>query len=131
MTKISAVPFEPDRFSAYGYSPALAVGQLLFVSGQSSISDEGDTVGADDFEAQAHQTFQNLARVLRAGDSSLDDVVKVTIFVTDMSQLPTIIALRRQYFSEPYPTDSLVEVSSLSRPELQIEIEAIALRRQS
>jgi enamine deaminase RidA (YjgF/YER057c/UK114 family) len=69
--------------------------------------------------------------VLEAGRSSLADVVKVTIFVTDITQLGTIVALRRQYFSEPYPADSLVEVRALSRPELQIEIEAVAVRSPS
>ncbi len=128
MSTIQAIPFAPDRFSAYGYSPALAVGDLLFVAGQSSINDDGVTVGAGDFEAQGHQTFSNLARVLAAGGCTLSDVIKVTVFVTDMSRLPTIVALRRQYFTAPYPTDSLVEVSALSRPELQIEIEAIAVR---
>jgi enamine deaminase RidA (YjgF/YER057c/UK114 family) len=57
MTTIQAIPFAPDRFSEYGYSPALGVGDLLFVAGQSSINDDGDTVGAGDFEAQGHQTF--------------------------------------------------------------------------
>ena len=128
MTTIQAIPFAPDRFSEYGYSPALAVGDLLFVAGQSSINDDGQTVGAGDFEAQGHQTFSNLARVLAAGGCTLSDVIKVTVFVTDISQLPTIVALRRRYFTAPYPTDSLVEVSALSRPELQIEIEAIAVR---
>lgn len=127
MTTIEAIAFEPDRFSEYGYSPALRVGELLFVAGQSSIDDAGNTIGAGDFEKQAHQTFANLSRVLSAGGCTLADVVKVTVFVTDMSQLPTIVALRRQYFTPPYPTDSLVQVTALSRPELQIEIEAIAV----
>jgi reactive intermediate/imine deaminase len=128
---IEGIRTEPDRFSAYAYSPAVAVGDLLFVSGQSSIDDDGHSVG-ETFEEQAHQTFRNLARVLEAGGSSLADVVKVTIFVTDITQLSAIVALRRQYFTEPYPADSLVEVRALSRPELQLEIEAIAIRtRQS
>lgn len=129
-TVIESVTVEPDRFAAYAYSPALAVGDLLFVSGQSSIDDNGAVVGAGDFEAQGHHVFANLARVLAAGGSSLADVVKVTIFVTDMTQIGTIVALRRQYFREPYPADSLVEVRALSRPELQLEIEAIAVRRR-
>ena len=126
---VEGVRIEPDRFTAYAYSPAVAVGELLFVAGQSAIDDVGQVVGAGDFEAQAHHVFQNLSRVLQAGRSSLDDVVKVTIFVTDIAQIGTIVALRRKYFSEPYPADSLVEVRALSRPELEIEIEAIAVRR--
>ena len=126
--KVEAIRLEPDRFSPYAYSPTLAVGDLLFISGQSSIDDDGNVVGPDDFEAQGHQVFKNLARVLAAAGAGLADVVKVTVFVTDMSKIGTIVALRRQYFQEPYPADSLVEVRALSRPDLQLEIEAIAVR---
>lgn len=128
-TSIEPVTLAPDRFTPYAYSPAIAVGELLFASGQSSIDEHGDVVGPHDFETQGHQVFTNLARVLEAGGSSLGDVVKVTIFLTDMTNISTIVALRRQYFSEPYPADSLVEVRALSRPELELEIEAIAIRR--
>lgn len=128
-TPIEPVALEPDRFTPYAYSPAIAVGDLLFVSGQSSIDEHGEVVGPHDFETQGHQVFANLAHVLEAGGSSLDDVVKVTIFLTDMTHISTIVALRRQYFSQPYPADSLVEVRALSRPELELEIEAIAIRR--
>ncbi|WCB95211.1 2-iminobutanoate/2-iminopropanoate deaminase [Baekduia alba] len=126
---IEAVPVAPDRFSAYAYSAAIAVGNLLFVSGQSSVDDDGATVGAGDFEAQGHQTFRNLRRALEAGGSSLADVAKVTIFLTDMAHIGAVVALRKRYFTAPYPADSLVEVRALSRPELEIEIEAIAVRR--
>jgi 2-iminobutanoate/2-iminopropanoate deaminase len=124
---VEAISLEPDRFSAYAYSPAIRVGDLLLVSGQSSIDDGGNVVAPDDFEAQGHQVFENLARVLAAAGATLADIVKVTIFVTDMTQIGTIVALRRQYFQEPYPADSLVEVRALSRPELRLEIEAIAV----
>jgi 2-iminobutanoate/2-iminopropanoate deaminase len=126
---LEAFPAGPDRTNAYAYSAAIAVGDLLFVSGQSSVGDDGVTVAAGDFEAQGHQTFRNLRSILEAGGSSLADVAKVTIFVTDMSHIATVVALRKQYFTAPYPADSLVEVRALSRPELQIEIEAIAVRR--
>jgi 2-iminobutanoate/2-iminopropanoate deaminase len=125
---VEAISVEPDRYSAYAYSAAIRVGELLFISGQSSIDDDGNVVAPDDFEAQGHQVFDNLARVLAAAGATLADVVKVTIFVTDMTQIDTIVALRRHYFQQPYPADSLVEVRGLSRPELQLEIEAIAVR---
>jgi 2-iminobutanoate/2-iminopropanoate deaminase len=127
--RLEAVGIEPDRFSKYAYSPAIAIGNLLFVAGQSSVDDQGQTVGTGDFEAQGRQTFANLERVLEAGGSSLADVAKVTVFLTDMSRLPELVTLRRTYFSQPFPADSVVEVTALSRPELMIEIEAIALRR--
>jgi enamine deaminase RidA (YjgF/YER057c/UK114 family) len=71
--------------------------------------------------------FRNLRRVLEAGDSSLDRVVKVTIFLTDMANFPKIVELRGKWFMPPYPADTIVEVTSLALPELEIEIEAIAV----
>ena len=71
--------------------------------------------------------FENLERVLRLGGSSLANVIKVTIFLTDMSNFPKIVELRERYFTPPYPADTIVEVRSLALPELLIEIEAIAI----
>ena len=65
--------------------------------------------------------------MLEAGGSSLDRVVKVTIFLTDMANFPRIVELRGKWFTPPYPADTIVEVTSLALPELQIEIEAIAV----
>jgi 2-iminobutanoate/2-iminopropanoate deaminase len=127
---LEGVHLEPDRFSAYGYSPAVAIGDLLFVSGQSAVDDAGTTVGAGDFGVQLRRTFENLDRALRAGGSDFSHVVKVTGFLTDMAHLPELVAARLHHFREPFPADSVVEVTALSRPELLIEIEAIALRHR-
>ena len=70
-----------------------------------------------------------LRRALEAGGSSLDDVIKVTIFLTDMGNFKEVIELRRQFFSEPYPADTIAEVKALYAPEVMIEIEAIAAVR--
>jgi enamine deaminase RidA (YjgF/YER057c/UK114 family) len=68
--------------------------------------------------------------VLEAAGSGLDRIVKVTIFLTDMAaNFPKIVDLRGRWFSEPYPADTIVEVTSLALPELEIEIEAIAAVR--
>lgn len=128
---VAAVRTEPDRFEPFAISQAFRVGDLLFVSGQAASDDDGNVVGVGDFEAQGHQVFRNLQRALEAGGSSLADVVKVTIFVTEGFDFDVIVALRKRYFSPPYPADSLVEVSALSRPELMIEIEAIAVCRDA
>ena len=71
--------------------------------------------------------FTNLKRALTAVGSSLEKVVKVTIFVTDMDQFKHVVELRRKHFSAPYPADSIVEIKALYTPEAMIEIEAIAL----
>jgi 2-iminobutanoate/2-iminopropanoate deaminase len=126
---LERVRTEPDPYEPYRISQAIRVGDLLFVSGQAAIDEHGQLVGVGDFDAQAEQAFTNLERVLEAGGSALRDVVKVTIFLTDMSNFPKIVELRGKWFSEPYPADTIVQVAALALPELVIEIEAVAVVR--
>ncbi|MFN0154993.1 MAG: RidA family protein, partial [Gaiella sp.] len=127
MATMRQIATNPDPYAAFRLSQAMRVGEMLYVSGQAAIDLEGNIVGIGDFDAQAEQTFRNLQAVLEAGDSSLDRVVKVTIFLTDMGNFPKIVELRGKWFTPPYPADTIVEVTSLALPELVIEIEAIAL----
>jgi len=120
---------DPDPYEPYRISQAMRVGDLVFVSGQAAIDEDGGLVGVGDFDAQAELVFKNLARVLQAAGSSLADVAKVTIYLTDMANFPKIVELRGKWFTEPYPADTIVEVASLALPELEIEIEAIAVVR--
>jgi 2-iminobutanoate/2-iminopropanoate deaminase len=124
---VEQIRTDPDPYERYRLSQGFRVGDLLFVSGQAAIDENGEIVGGGDFDAQAEQTFTNLARVLEAGGSSLENVVKVTIFLVDMAKFPKIVDLRWRWFTPPYPADTIVEVRSLALPELQIEIEAIAI----
>jgi reactive intermediate/imine deaminase len=124
---VEQIRLDPDPYEPFRLSQGFRVGELLFVSGQAAIDEQGQVVGAGDFDAQAEQTFRNLERVLAAGGSSLDRIVKVTIFLTDMANFPTIVELRGTWFTKPYPADTIVEVRSLALPELEIEIEAIAV----
>jgi reactive intermediate/imine deaminase len=125
---IEQVETDPDPYAPYLLSQAVRIGELVLVSGQVGIDDAGELVSVDDFETQADQAFRNLARVLEAGGSSMDRVAKVTIFLTDMAaNFPKVVELRRRWFSPPYPADTIVEVRSLYRPEVMLEIEAIAL----
>ena len=122
LIKTDPDPYEPFRL-AQGYR----IGDVLVVSGQAAIDEHGQVVGAGDFDAQAEQVFRNLKRVLEAGGSSLENIVKVTIFLTDMSNFGKIVELRGKWFTPPYPADTIVQVVALALPELEIEIEAIAL----
>src|SRR3546814_14742442 len=79
------------------------------------------------FRAQGEQAFSNLQRALTAGGASLTNVVKVTIFLTDMNDFNEIVELRRKYFSAPYPADTIVEVKALYTADAMIEIEAAAV----
>jgi reactive intermediate/imine deaminase len=124
---VEQIRLDPDPYEPFRLSQGFKVGELVIVSGQAAIDENGQIVGVGDFDAQAEQTFRNLQRVLEAGGSSLDRVVKVTIFLTDMSNFGKIVELRGKWFTPPYPADTIVEVSSLALPELEIEIEAIAI----
>ncbi|BEP54720.1 2-iminobutanoate/2-iminopropanoate deaminase [compost metagenome] len=118
---------QPDPYAPFLLSQAIQLGNLVFVSGQAAIGDDGEIVGKGDFDRQAEQAFKNLDRVLRAAGTTLGSVVKVTIFLTSMANFPKIVELRRQWFSAPYPADTIVEVSGLYSPDAMIEIEAIAV----
>lgn len=127
VTNAVRISTEPDRMAAVHISQGFRVGDLVFVSGQAAVDDSGQVVGPGDFGAQARQAVGNLRRVLEAAGSSLDQVIKVTIFVTDMSYFPEVVELRREVFSAPYPADTICEVTALAYPELMFEIEAVAL----
>ena len=75
----------------------------------------------------AAQTFANLERVLGLAGAGLEDIFKVTIYLTDMANFPKIMELRERHFTPPYPADTIVEVRSLALPELMIEIEVMAM----
>jgi reactive intermediate/imine deaminase len=127
MTDAIQIATDPDPFRSYRIAQGYRVGDLIFLSGQAAIDEAGAIVGAGDFDAQAEQVFRNLARVLEAAGSSLAQVVKVTIYLTDMANFPKILDLRARWFTPPYPADTIVEVRALALPDLMIEIDAIAL----
>jgi reactive intermediate/imine deaminase len=101
---------------------------VVFVSGQVSIAPDGQLVGEGDFEAQVRQTFENLRTVLDRSGAELEHVVKLTIFLTDISQLPVYRRVKAEFFDgHDQPASSAVEVGSLAIPALMIEVEAIAV----
>ena len=120
------ISMEPDPLKPYAIAPGWQVGNLLFLSGQAAINELGELVGIGDFDAQLVQTMTNIDRVLAAGGSDRSRIVKVTIYLTDMSNFPKIVDARHKYFTAPYPADTIVEVKSLAIPELMIEIDVIA-----
>ncbi|GGO40802.1 MULTISPECIES: RidA family protein [Streptomyces] len=120
------VTADPDWYDGVGISLGVRVGNLVFTSGQAPIDDTGATVGTGDFEAQARQALANLSTVLTNAGSSLAEVVKATVYVTDITQQDVFGKLRAEYFTGTPPlAESFVEVSALAKPEWMIEIEAI------
>jgi 2-iminobutanoate/2-iminopropanoate deaminase len=117
---------DPDPYEAFRLAQAYRVDNMIYVSGQTAINMQGEVIGVGDFDAQAAQTFENLQAVLSAGGSDLSKVIKVTIFLKDMGNFAKMVALREKYFTPPYPADTIVEITGLALPELEIEIEAMA-----
>jgi len=111
-------------FSSAAWQPE---GKVLHISGHVSQDMDGNTVGVGDITAQTRQVLDNISKVIEGVGGRMSDIVKVTVFVTDMSMLDEIHRVRSEYFTPPYPASTLVQVNSLVRPEYLIEIEAIAV----
>lgn len=129
MTDVIRIKTEPDPFDAFHIAQGYKVGDLILMSGQASIDSAGNLVGVGDFDAQAEQTFQNIKSVLQAAGTDMDRIVKVVIYLTDISNFLKILDLREKRLTPPYPADTIVEVSSLALLELMIEIDATALAK--
>ncbi|MHB8994040.1 MAG: RidA family protein [Armatimonadota bacterium] len=111
------------------YSQAvLAEGRkLLFISGQTPVNAAGETVGADDFRAQAVQVFDNIQANLEAAGASWREVVKLNVFLLNMANFAVFNEVRKQYLQPDYPATSAVAVAGLVVPEWMIEVEAVAV----
>jgi len=109
------------------YTDAVRAGDLLFVSGFVPVDGEGRLVGGDDVVAQARQVLANLGAVLSAAGATFADVVKVTIYLTDIADRARITPVRQEIFGDARPASTLVEVSALAVPGAKLEIEAVAL----
>ena len=102
--------------------------RTFYIAGQVALDDSGNIVGEGDMGAQARQVFENLHTALRAVGASFKDVVKLTYFIVDMSQMQTVREARDQYIQPEYlPASTAVEVRRLAREEFLLEIEAVAV----
>ncbi|MGZ8783504.1 MAG: RidA family protein [Gaiellaceae bacterium] len=109
------------------YTDAVVAGGLLFISGLVGVDARGALVGGDDVAAQARQVFANMRVVLAEAGCGFEDVVKVTVYLTDVDDRPKINPVRQEVFGEARPASTLVEVSGLAVPGAKVEIEAVAL----
>lgn len=121
----------PTLSKPNGYSHVVVTrgGRTIYLSGQVPLTADGKLVGAGNMEAQTTQVFENLRAALRAADADLNDLVKITIYATDASQLGAIRKVRNKYLPGDFPASSFVEVKALFRPDLMIEIEGIAVTK--
>ncbi len=111
--------------SAIGtYSQAVKVGNTVYLSGQIPLIPETMTVVEGGFAEQAQQVFKNLQAVCQAAGGEINNMVKVNIFMTDLSNFATVNEVMSQYFKEPYPARAAIEVSRLPK-DVAIEIDGI------
>jgi 2-iminobutanoate/2-iminopropanoate deaminase len=119
------VPGQPEPISHY--TDAVRAGELLFVSGCVPVDGEGRLVGGDDVVAQARQVLANVEAVLTAAGATFADVVKVTVYLTDIADRAAINPVRQEVFGATRPASTLVEVSALAIPGAKLELDAVAL----
>ena len=108
------------------YSQAVKAGNLMFISGKIPLDPETGDLVSESIEDQARQVLDNVKSICEAAGKSLDDVVKISIFLTDLGNFATVNDVMKEYFSEPYPARATVEVSGLPLG-VNVEIEAIVL----
>jgi enamine deaminase RidA (YjgF/YER057c/UK114 family) len=122
----------PELGTPPGYSQIVEVtaGRIIFIAGQTALDRDGNVVGRNDFAAQAEQVFHNLSIALQASRCTAANLVKLTVFLTDMDNLARYREARNRFFASvtppAAPAVTLVEVSKLYGPDFLIEIEAIA-----
>jgi len=116
-----------DAPAAIGtYSQAIAAGPLVFLSGQIPLDPATMEIVDGDFEARARRVFDNLAAVSAAAGGSLDDIVKLTVFLTDLGNFATVNSVMEDYFQQPFPARAAVGVASLPKG-VDVEADAILL----
>jgi 2-iminobutanoate/2-iminopropanoate deaminase len=109
------------------YNQAVTFGDLVFSSGQIALDPATGQMCNDSIEAEAEQVFRNLAAVLEAAGSGMDRAVKVTVFLTDLSDFGRVNEVYARFFGEPFPARSCFEVAALPKGA-RVEVEAVAVR---
>ena len=118
-----------EIMGAYSHGIKVDIGdkEMIFVTGQISQDANGNVV-CEDIEGQTEYVFNCIQKILNEANSSLDDVVKTQIFLTDINDFSKVSPIRNKYFANSKPVSTLVEVSSLVKKGCKIEIEVIAIK---
>lgn len=122
--------FNPPRiwqpFGTFSMGAVLGEGHVLHLKGQVALGEDGQIVGTGDMPIQLRQVLENIQSVLKYVGGEMGDIISLTQYVTDIDAFMGSGAVRQDFFCEPYPVTTTVEVSRLYRPELLVEITAIA-----
>ena len=117
------------RQQARAYSPAVITegGRTVWLAGHLAPEDADGNSLAGDFDAQVRLTFTRLAATMAAAGGTLDDIVTVTVFITEVRFNTRFVELRKEFFGDAYPASALVTVAALNRPAMMVEIQAVAV----
>ncbi|MCC7193592.1 MAG: RidA family protein [Phycisphaeraceae bacterium] len=110
-----------------GYSHVARTGNTLYIAGQVALDKNGVLVGKGDIEAQARQVYTNLLAILEEFGGGLQNIAKLTTYLTDRAHLAGFRIVRNQTLKDPFPPNTLVFISGLAQPDYLIEIEAVAV----
>ncbi len=128
---LSPKDFTP-AMGAYSHGLKVDVGdsELIFVTGQIAMDKDGNAVAPGDYTSQTEFIFKNIEEILNEGGTSLEDVVKATIYVTNMSKFAEVSAVRNKYFATAKPVSTLVEILKTVKEGCEVEIEVLAIKQK-
>ena len=126
MPYTTITPAEAKPVAAYKLATRMEGGRLLYIAGQVARDAEGNVLAPGDIRTQARQVFQNLRQVLQAAGGDVDNLLKITTYITNIENFPAVAEERRQFFPSELPASTLIVVTCLAQPELLIEVEGMA-----
>ena len=109
------------------YTLGWRVGNTIYVAGQLPYDKDGNLIGVGDVRAQTRRVFENIRKIVEAGGATMNDIVKITVFVTDVRAREPYAEVRSEFFGPNPPASTLVQISNLAVPGALIEIEAVAV----
>lgn len=130
VSKINPITMkQPSKAYSNGILVPVGDANMLFVTGQLAQDNEGNVVAPDNFGEQTRFIFGQIGKILEEANMTHDDVVKATIFLTDIGQASTVSAIRDEFFAHSKPASTMIEVSKFVKPKCCVEIEVIAVRQ--
>jgi reactive intermediate/imine deaminase len=126
MSYTTITPAEAKPVANYKMATRMEGGRLLYIAGQVARDADGEVLGKGDIRVQARQVFQNVQAVLQAAGGELTDLLKITTYITNITDFPAVAEIRSSFFPGALPASTLIVVSRLAQPELLIEVEGMA-----